>query len=235
MNLQLGITPSGQAPFYVSDLPAGPVFTATYINPTSDGPPPAADTSIKINMDQKLSYQPHVLWQNGGSYPALAHHQMFDKPMSTISTGWKSVTAAGTNAAIRNSMAVSGNRASSFSFSGIRPASGFALDDGAGNQAGIGARRMSQMRTGMGLRNPPSIGGERMSRVLFADGVRQSCVSFANDPRPSGGSRRTRVFHHDYVPPVPSIAVASPSDEDGALSPRQTHGPLALTPEDIRA
>ncbi|KAF9443351.1 hypothetical protein P691DRAFT_764356 [Macrolepiota fuliginosa MF-IS2] len=136
-------------------------------------------------------------------------------------------------------MAIFGNRASSFSFGGIYPASGFGLDDGAGNQAGIGARQMPQMRTGVGLRNPPSIGGERMARASFADGVRQSTVSFVNDPRPSAESRRTRAFHHDYVPSVPSIpagvAAASPSDEDGALSPRQTHGPLALTPEDIRA
>ncbi|KAF9441156.1 hypothetical protein P691DRAFT_779899 [Macrolepiota fuliginosa MF-IS2] len=89
-----------------------------------------------------------------------------DKRMSTISTVWKSVTTAGANAGIRNSMTVSANRMSPISFGGIRPASGFALDDGASNQAGVGA---------------------------------------------------------------------NPSDGDGALSPRQTHGPLALTPEDIRA
>ncbi|KAF9441250.1 hypothetical protein P691DRAFT_799776 [Macrolepiota fuliginosa MF-IS2] len=214
-------------------LGAGPVFTATYTNPTSGNPPPAADALIKTgavtNTDQGFGSGPtsHILWRHGGN-KTQRFGVAVDKRMSTISAGWGSVTGAGANAAIRNSTAVSGNRASSFSFGGIRPASGLALDDGAGNQAGIGARQMSQMRTGVGLRNPPSIGGERMSRVSFADGVRQ----------PSGESRRTRAFHHDYVPPVPSIpagvAASSPSDEDGALSPRQTHGPLALTPEDIR-
>ncbi|KAF9444815.1 hypothetical protein P691DRAFT_786046 [Macrolepiota fuliginosa MF-IS2] len=137
------------------------------------------------------------------------------------------------------SVAVDERVASLFSFGGIRPAYGFALDGGAGNQASIGARQMLQMRTGVGLRNPPSIGGERGSRESFVDGVRQSRVSFANDPRRSRESRCARAFHHDYVPLVPSIpagvAAAFPSDEDGALSPRQTHGPLALTPEDICA
>lgn len=101
----------------------------------------------------------------------------------------------------------------------------------------------------MGLRNPSALSGERVSRVSFADTVRQSRVSFANDPRPSTESRRTRAFHNDYIPPVPSLppnAVIAPgptpsasddasSTEDGALSPTQTQGPLTLTPEDIRA
>ncbi|KAF9448765.1 hypothetical protein P691DRAFT_775192 [Macrolepiota fuliginosa MF-IS2] len=162
-----------------------------------------------------------------------------DGRVSVVSAGWRSVTATGANAAIQNSMAVSGNMAPPFLVGGTSPAPGFALDNGARNQAGVGMRQTSQMRTGVGLRNPPSIGGERMLRVSFADEVRQSGVSFANDPRPSGEFRRTRASHHDYIPPVHSIpagvATASPSDEDGALSPRQTHGPLAPTPEDIRA
>lgn len=280
MNLQLGIVIAGQPPF-LSDLPAGPVFTANYAKPANGNVPPAADTSLPsnpiINMDQKVSAEEkhglspgrtaaavifpllivigcvlgYIRWQRK---KVTEKSQRFsvavDKRMSTISTDWKSVTAAGANAAIRNSMAVSGNRASSFSFGGIRPTSTFGDEPG---QAGVGTRQMSQMRTGVGLRHPNGSSlslattGERVSRVSFADGVRQSRVSFANDPRPSTESRRTRAYHNDYIPPVPSLpanaggTVTSPtsddgsSAEDGALSPRQTQGPLTLTPEDIRA
>jgi len=115
---------------------------------------------------------------------------------------------------------------------------------------------MAQIRRpGTGLRNAALAeaiaSGERVSRVSFADtATRVSRVSFAADPRPSTDSRRTagtsrasRAFHSAYAPPVPSLpAVYSPkekvkenSDEvDVSLSPRQTAGPLTLSPEDIR-
>jgi hypothetical protein len=80
--------------------------------------------------------------------------------------------------------------------------------------------------------------------------TRVSRVSFATDPRPSTDSRRTagtshaaRAFHSAYTPPVPSLpAVYSPKEKvklnpdevDVNLSPRQTAGPLTLSPEDIR-
>ncbi|KAF9440509.1 hypothetical protein P691DRAFT_782189 [Macrolepiota fuliginosa MF-IS2] len=211
-NLQLGIVPFGQAPFQVSS----PLVQS--LRPLV----PILHLAIPLLL-QDIS--------DGSAKQATQKTRRLSigKRMSTIATNWGSIAAAGANA-IRNSMAVSGSTASSFSFGGMRPASGFALDDGAGSQAGI-----DEDRRGIAQ----STGGERMSRVSFADGVRQSRVSFASEPGPSGESRRTRAFHHDYVPPVPSISAgvtaASPNDEDGALSPRQTHGPLALTPEDIRA
>ena len=63
--------------------------------------------------------------------------QAIDNRMSTISTDWKAMSGAGANAAIRHSMAISGNRASSFSFGAIRPQSTYTTDDG---QASVGAR-----------------------------------------------------------------------------------------------
>jgi len=275
IHLQLGIVPAGQAPFQSSQLPAGPVFTATYSPPSSGKVPAAADVSITtspvIDMDQKAQQQQshgmtpgktaaavlipllvviaitvaYVRWQRkkAGTTSELFTTKV-DQRMSTISTDWKSVTAAGANAAIRNSIAT-GNRSSSFSFGAIRPAS---IIDPGDNQAGIGAAgQMSQMRTGVGLRNPNSIPSERVSRPESES--RQSRVSFANDLRPSmdSGTRKTRAYHEGHVPPVPTLppsvtlAGASPDDsptfvdDSVQLSPRQTSGPLTLTPEDIRA
>lgn len=278
IHLQLGIVSAGQEPFQSSQMPAGPVFTATYTNPSSGKVPAAADVSITtspvIDMDQKAQPETshdmtsgeiaaavliplllviagavaYIRWQRkkAGTRSELFSTKV-DQRMSTISINWKSITAAGANAAIRNSIAA-GNRSSSFSFGAIRPAS---IIDPGDNQAGIGAaRQMSQMRTGVGLRNPNSITGERVSRVSFADSVnRQSHISFANDPRPStdSGARKTRAYHEGHVPPVPALPPSAAStgashddasilsDDSVQLSPKQTSGPLTLTPEDIRA
>jgi hypothetical protein len=279
MNLQFSIVPAGVAPF-MSGMPAGPMFVATYTKPSSGQVPAAADTSITtssiVDMDAGLQQNQgltpgkkaaavlfplliliagiylYVRWQRKKAGAKTKRFSVaIDKRMSTISTDWKSVTAAGANAAIRNSMAVHGNRASAFSFGGIRPTSTFGEEPG-----DVGSsRQMSQLRTGVGLRDPSSL-GERVSRVSFADtatsATRQSRVSFANDPRPSSDSaRRTRAFHNDIIPPVPSLPpvaalaaatfkddAVSPTTTDeagGDLSPRQTQGPLTLTPEAIRA
>lgn len=160
-----------------------------------------------------------------------------DKRMSTISVDWKSVTHAGAAEAVRKSFAA--NRASTFSFNGGAPNSGEFNE----KEDGVDA---SQRRPGVGLRNPSGLsGGERVSRV-----------SFANDPRPSSESRRTKAFRDSYVPPVPSLppvntasgssplsTAYNPDDSDrdesasgeGAMSPTQTEGAFSLTPEAIRA
>ena len=71
---------------------------------------------------------------------------------------------------------------------------------------------------------------ERVSHVSFA---RTSRLSFAADPRLPGESRRTRAFRSVYIPPVPAFPSDDMSDDrSGSLSPRQTQGPLTLTPED---
>lgn len=258
-SLQITIVVSGQPPF-LSTLPGGPVFNATYTPPAS-GAPSSADTSqassgITVVGDLSSTKSPTpagkaaaVIFtllfvglciaayikfkRNKAKKERQRWTEAVDKRMSTISTEWKSVSVAGANAAIRNSIAV-GSRSSAFSFGAIRPSSStFAVEDG--NEK----RPMSQMRTGVGLRNPITpISTERVSRVSFAPDPRISRASTA-DPRPSGESRRTRAFHTGYVPPVPSLPVAvDPDDSDsdsGSLSPRQSQGPLNLTPDDIRA
>jgi len=260
--LQLIIVPTGDPPF-MSKFAAGPVFTATYTAPSSGPVPAAADTTqidsgITLvndvaNANEKTSSGKKAaagilvplflillgvavyikLKRNREQAKRRAWTEKIDTRMSTISTDWKSVSAAGAQAAIRNSIAV-GNRNSSFSFGAIRPLSSVDIDE-----KGAEKRPTSTMRTGtgVGLRNPNALSqvrtSERLSRVSFATDTqpRVSRVSFADQPRPSIESRRTnRPFHSAYVPPVPSI----PRDRE-ELSPEQTAGPLSLTPDDIKA
>ena len=75
-----------------------------------------------------------------------------------------------------------------------------------------------------------------VSRVSFAADTCTSRVSLTADPRPSGESSWMRAFHSVYIPPVPALPSDNVSDDgSGSLSPRETQGPLTLTPEDIRA
>ena len=285
--LQIIITPSDQ-PLFMSSLPGGPLFTATYTPPATGVPDSAnldkVDSGLTVVGDLQVKKGPTpggkaaavilpllVIALCIGAYIKFKRQktkdkrktwtEKVDKRMSTISSDWKSVTAGGANAAIRNSIAV-GNRNSSFSFGAIRPSSTFAVESGAGGDpekpAGV------RTGTGVGLRNPAALStysnGDRVSRVSFAVDTRSSTrVSFA-DSRPSGESRRTRAFHSAYIPPVPALpesaattdSPTSPSfgilqnvekgrsstedaTPDARFSPRQTQGPLTLTPEDIRA
>ncbi|KAF6751890.1 hypothetical protein DFP72DRAFT_815917 [Ephemerocybe angulata] len=216
-SLQLQIVGAGEAPF-LSPLPAGPVFTATYTAPSNGVVPPEADTTkieTGITVVNDLSKSSSSLskgktavavliplllvvagvlgWMKWKRSKAKEEKKTWtekvDRRMSTISADWKSVTNVGAQAAVRASMAA--NRASSFSFGGgVRPSSQFERDvtDEKGGD-------MSQRRPGVGLRNQAGLAnGERVSRV-----------SFAADPRPSGESRRTKAFRDSYVPPVPSL------------------------------
>ena len=267
-SLQITIVPAGQAPF-LSQLAGGPVFTATYTTPSTGTPASAnvnqIDSGVTYVNDAANAKKKSIsgkaaagvlipllficlcvaawfkMQRAKGKEKRKRWSEAVDKRMSTISTDWKSISAAGAQAAIRNSIAVSGagSRNSSFSFGAIRPSSQYIADgDDAGNAAGVGStRNMSQLRPGVGLRNPAALSStERVSRVSFAADTRTSRVSFAADPRPSGESRRTRAFHSAYIPPVPALPSDDVSDDgSGSLSPRQTQGPLTLTPEDIRA
>ncbi|PPQ97829.1 hypothetical protein CVT26_012930 [Gymnopilus dilepis] len=286
-SLQIIIVQAGDPPF-LATYPGGPVFNATYTAP-SGGTPAAADTTIVdsgITQVNDLQNSKKALTPGKKAAAALlpllfiiglcvAAYLKFkrakgrekrkqwaeavDKRMSTISTDWKSVSAAGANAAIRNSMAVGlGSRNSSaFGFGNIRPTSTYAVEGG----EDLGPTRpMSQMRTGVGLRNPAALTSstERVSRVSFAPDTRVSRVSFADGTRPSMEARRTRAFHSAYIPPVPALPAdaaqqdtqevdvteekdaANDADSDGAhtngsFSPRQAQGALTLTPEDIRS
>ena len=115
---------------------------------------------------------------------AKENENAVDNCTFTISTDWKSISAAGAQAAIGNAIAIAGagNPNSSFSFGCIRPFSQYIADgDDAGNAAGVGSsRNMAQFRPGVGLRKPAALSSiERVSRVSFATDTRTSRVSFA--------------------------------------------------------
>lgn len=250
IQLQLSIVTSGTQPF-LSPLPAGPVFTATYTAPTSGSTPASADLSTPNTVTYVNNFPtPSSLTSGkiaaGVLIPLLfiglgvayyikmsrikakekSHRfsQAIDTRMSTISSDWKSMSAAGASAAIRNSIAVPGGArtSSAFSFGSIRPISTVAIEGETGAErtsadGDTAVPNMSQLRPGLRT----SAFGERVSRV-----------SFAADVRPSIESRRTvasRAFHVGHVPPVPTR-----QDSDD-LSPVQTQGAFSLTPEDITA
>ncbi|TFK60748.1 hypothetical protein BDN72DRAFT_904715 [Pluteus cervinus] len=286
MSLQVMMIESGKPPF-LSTLSGGPVFSATYTKPADGSTPAAADVSIKDNVSVTLLNdlsQPKKmnsgktaaavllpllfvslligLWlkkqRTKGQDKRREWKEAVDKRMSTISTDWKAMSAAGATAAIRNSMAVNGNsnpnnRASSFSFGPLRPQSSYAVEEEGDDES---SRPKSQMRTGVGLRNPMGTGvgfgaqADRQSRVSFAADTRVSRVSFADGPRPSLESRKSvgmsRAFHTAMLPPMPENAAAvaaaakrpNGGSDDGTtesdiLSPRQTTGALLLTPDEI--
>jgi hypothetical protein len=261
--LQLAIVSSG-TPSFLSPFPAGPVFTATYTAPpgsqTSGSSSAGSDITPVNNMGAiRKSLTPGrtaaavimpllvialviALYIRWNRLKGKEQRKMFsvavDKRMSTISTDWKSMSAAGAAAAIRSSMAFPGNRSSSaFSFGAIRPASMATVD---GGQAGVGARGLYTHENTSLNSNAPAMSQLRPGLRTSAFGERVSRVSFAADPRPSGESRRTitsRAFHSSFVPPVPDLPrnTSSEGNTPGTMSPTQTQGPLTLTPEDIRA
>ena len=265
-NMQLTIIESG-TPVAMNPLPSGPIFTVTYSgSPTS----PSGTTGSGITDVSELETKKGP--SKGGIAAAVILPLLFvaiciaawlkfsraktsekskrwseaiDKRMSTISTDWKSMSAAGANAAIRNSMV--GNRSSSFSFGAIRPSSQFSADAGA---AGIGSKglymhdngdpfgrndekpQMSQLRSGPRPPHP----------LVNSTGERVSRISFAADTRPSIDRRSvaSRAFHTGFVPPVPTrrdsgMSTLDDFDAANAMSPTQTQGALTLDPEDISA
>ncbi|EMD36089.1 hypothetical protein CERSUDRAFT_115995 [Gelatoporia subvermispora B] len=261
VNLQLSIVPAGSSLFMVT-MPAGPVFSATYTAPTSGPTPADADTSQPDAAIQTVNNVPSskhgpsrgavaaavllpLLLVIGigvyfyirrsrakGKEARKRYSQAVDRRMSTISTDWKSVSAAGAAAAIRNSIYVgeadgARARASSFSFGAIRPVSTVAVE---GGQAGIGAGRGLYSQENVTLDEPdaPPMAQLRPNVRASAYGERISRVSFADAPRPSA-DRRTRAFHTGHLPPLPT------RQDSGDLSPTQTVGPFSLTPEAIAA
>ncbi|TBU25268.1 hypothetical protein BD311DRAFT_669966 [Dichomitus squalens] len=259
VSLEFTIIPAGQPIFAVGGA-AGPLFTATYSG-NSTGDSAVAGAVEQVNNLPTEKHGPSkgaiaaaviipLLFIIGlivvayirmnrqkGKEKRKRFSEMVDKRMSTISTDWKSLSGAGANAAIRNSMAVPGNRTSSFSFGGIRPASTVAVE---GGQAGIGARGILAQD---GLpHDAPYMSQLRPGLRTSAFENRVSRVSFAADPRTSSESRRarqSRAFHTSsvVVPPLPDRQHSSESSSNSSpiLSPIQTAGPLSLTHEDIQA
>ncbi|KAE9409706.1 hypothetical protein BT96DRAFT_931836 [Gymnopus androsaceus JB14] len=130
--LQLLIIESGDAPF-MATLPPGPVFTATYVAPSS-GTPAAADTSLNsddsgITTVAATSSSSSKSGLSKGKIAAATIHastrghrlrrsrakgkverkkwtEKVDQRMSVVSADWASMSVPGAQAAIRNSMAV---------------------------------------------------------------------------------------------------------------------------------
>ncbi|TFK45748.1 hypothetical protein OE88DRAFT_1740016 [Heliocybe sulcata] len=255
VKLQLAIVQSGQ-PAFLATLPAGPIFTATYTKPSDGSTPTDADiTSVDATTQEVNNFGTEKKGPSKGGVAAavifpllfvaicIAAYIKFsrergkekrkrwseavDKRMSTISTDWKSISAAGATAAIRNSMAV--NRASTYSFGG--------------GQAGVGATAgnglYSQENVSLDENSPPPMSQLRPGVRASSFGERVSRVSFAADTRPSGESRRSmatsRAFHTGFVPPVPQRMDSNMTNDSEPVSPMQRSGPMPLTAEAIEA
>ncbi|KAF5372539.1 hypothetical protein D9758_005291 [Tetrapyrgos nigripes] len=260
--LQLLIIQHGDAPF-LATLPGGPTFSATYQAPSSGTPDVAditkasgsdSVTQVDAKTEPASSHRGKIaaavlvpllalialgifaylkISRTRGKEKRAAYAENIDKRMSTISTDWKSMSAAGAQAAIRQSMAISGEgnpRASSFSFGAIRPSSSVYSTEGHG-QAGVGVpvpQMVEYQRTpGVGLRSSAhsnALAASRVSRVSFADSPAR--------PRPSGESRRSayerrsqagqsRAFHFsaEDEPPMPEGAAERASMFVGGINP----------------
>ncbi|KAJ7717784.1 hypothetical protein B0H16DRAFT_1475884 [Mycena metata] len=146
-SLQLMVVPAGTPPF-LSTIPAGPVFTATYAAPAS-GVPAAADlsggsstggtttvvsgvSSHSLSAGKKAAAVLLPLLfvlllvlaylkvsRAKGAAKRSAWSEKLDKRMSTISADWKSITPGGAKEAVRQSIAHSRN--SIFAFGAITP------------------------------------------------------------------------------------------------------------------
>ncbi|KAF8235389.1 hypothetical protein L208DRAFT_1422395 [Tricholoma matsutake] len=277
--LQLAIVPANNPPF-LTTLPAGPVITATYTAPASGSVPAAADTSKSdsgiTQVNASLS-KPSTSLSPGRTAVAVLLPILFvglciaayfrfqrakqhvktkrfsealDKRMSTISADWKSISAAGANAAIRNSLASGARHSTAFSFGNIRPPSNVGSISIVPSQAGVGSYhntekgQMTQVRTGtgIGLRYPAAANGsdlslsstERISRISFAADTRFSRGSTHVDSRPSVESSRrgvpTRAFHSGYVPPVPAVRPEIVSVYNEKVKEKETQQPEELSP-----
>lgn len=256
VNLQLSIVAAGSPPF-LTTLPAGPVFTATYTPSSSGSPSPDADPSVvesAVEVVNNLPKDNHIskgkiaaavimpllivgllaaylfikLSRKKGKEARKRFSHAVDARMSTIAPEWAAISPVGAQAVIRASMAVGEGNNRASSFSfGAIRPLSTAATEG--GHAGIGTRGIDTTTPQMSqLRSGP--------RTIVNHGERVSRVSFAADTRPSVETRRSqystrtsRAFHVGYVPPVPQIR------ETGELSPTQTEGPMSLSAADISA
>ncbi|KZT30007.1 hypothetical protein NEOLEDRAFT_1083690 [Neolentinus lepideus HHB14362 ss-1] len=252
VTLQLAIVNSGQ-PAFLASMPAGPIFTATYTKPSDGSTPADADTStVDATAEEVNNFaRPKKGPSKGGIAAAVIFpllvvalcvaayikftrergkekrkrwSEAVDKRMSTISTDWKSISAAGASAAIRNSIAV--NRASTYSLGG--------------GQAGVGSKGLySQENVSLDEDGQPQMSQLRSGVRTSTFGERVSRVSFAADTRPSGEQSRRLIvkvtFHNGFVPPVPQRSDSTMTTDSAPVSPTQKAGPLTLTAEEIQA
>ncbi|KAJ6507091.1 hypothetical protein C8R45DRAFT_816727 [Mycena sanguinolenta] len=189
-----------------------------------------------------------------GQAKRSAWSEKLDKRMSTISADWKSITPGGAKEAVRQSMAASRPSNVSFSFGAGAITTGAVEGEPVvmGEKTRGGSIEISEKdlpRTTLGAGVGVGVGARRPRTHATPPDRTSRAVSFADSahPRPSTGSRPysrgSRAFHTaayavNTFSSFPSsgyssTAVSSP-DLSGATSPRQTAGPLTLTPEDIR-
>ncbi|KAI6102597.1 hypothetical protein EDD16DRAFT_1715953 [Pisolithus croceorrhizus] len=232
-SLHLSIVTSGTQPF-LSPFPAGPVFIATYTAPTSGSTPANANLSTPDTVTYVNNFPtpssltsgkiaagvlvPPFLIGLGVAYyfkvsrvkakeKTQRFSQAIDGRMSTISSDWTSISAAGTSAPIRKSIAVpSGPRApSAFSLGSIRSISSVVIEDETASE-----RRSTSM-----------------------DGCYSKYVTAS--PGPSY-CRFWRTGIQGLVRRRRSSSLPCPTRQDADdLSPIQTEGAFSLTPEDITA
>ncbi|CAE6362260.1 unnamed protein product [Rhizoctonia solani] len=258
ISLQLSFVTTG-TPLFLSDLPAGPAWSAHYDASSAAGAAAAADTSTPDAVYQTVNNN----FNGGGlSKGALASAVIFpiltvavallvyvkfsrkkeakkrqrwsqamDKRMSIVSKDW--------NGGGRPSMAGSRNtRASSWYVAhmgnqGARPSSTFVNESG---QAGIGARYgpNSPGAHPSSISSGPEMGQVRpraLSSLNASDRI--SRISFAGDSRPSmGDSMRPAISHGT---PTRAFHSATMVSDDIEMSPTQTSGPYSLSADEIRA
>jgi hypothetical protein len=221
-SLQLAIVPTDTPPF-MTQLPAGPVFTATYTPPpTGAAPPPEADSAqfdsgitdagpvhpatkppIGAGKTAAAVLLPllflallagaYLKWQRG---KAQQQRRRFSHAVDKRMSTISTdwKSMSPAGAAAAIRHSIAADGSAAFGFGGIRPLSGAVV--------GAEGDGMMQVRTGtgVGLRGVKPA-GERVSRVSFAADTRVSRVSFADTV---GEGRRTRAFHSAYIPPLPT-------------------------------
>lgn len=260
VQLQLSIVPSG-TPLFLSPIVPGGIWTATYNSssgiPASYTGNSSSDSDIQTVGGISKAGVPKgaiaaavllpiiIIAIAVGIYVRISRRkqsektkrfsQAVDARMSRISGDWKSISAKGAQAAIRDSTA-----------SGMRMSKVFASE--------------MQMKVGdrISVLNPSSLGRPSLDSTARSSplnpGERVSRVSFAADavPRPSrdrvstySQGRTSRAYHVGYVPPVPIRTLSQYNQENGevyqieegddlaTMSPTQTEGPVALGDEDV--
>jgi hypothetical protein len=252
--LQLNILEAGEG-LYMQQFPAGPIWGVSYSAPTAGATPVDAAAASQESTLNVNNFASGKKVSSGGiaaavllpiiaiaaliafAYVKISRKQakektqrfsvVVDSRMSVHNPDWSSMTPAGANAAIRNSMAfpglvggvgvgAAGHRASSLSFGTIRPS-----ED---NRAGVGALYGSSNEEMAQVEQPPvaqlrpglrqsAFTAERQSRVVsFAEQTRPSHDTrrsmASSHVRPSLDNRRSgvmsRAFHDAFIPPVPT-------------------------------
>ncbi|KAF7341761.1 hypothetical protein MSAN_02030400 [Mycena sanguinolenta] len=231
--LQLMILASG-TPSFLSTLPAGPVFTATYSSSSGVSATVAADTALPTSgtityvsgaplggaSTHKLSAgkKAAAIKRTRGQAKRSAWSETLDKRMSMISADWKSITPGGAKEAVRQSIAASRPSNASFSYGAGAIKTGAVEGEPVvmGEKTRGGSIEISEKdlpRTTLGAGVGVGVGARRPRTHANPPDRGSRAVSFADSahPRPSTGSRPysrgSRAFH--------TASYAADDDEEG--------------------